>query len=80
MKVFTIHNPDVIVEHCDVLFFFSLLKLNNFKKQNDGKESLFYWVFISFTFSMLSQKSPTFCPTHSPTHPLPLLGPGVTLY
>ena len=34
------------------------------------------WVFISFTFPMLSQKSLT----HSPTHPLPLLGPVVPLY
>jgi hypothetical protein len=34
---------------------------------------LFYWVFISFTFPMLSQKSHTRSPTHSPTHPLPLL-------
>jgi hypothetical protein len=30
----------------------------------------FKWVFISFTFPMLSQKSPTCSPTHSPTHPL----------
>jgi hypothetical protein len=37
---------------------------------------VFYWVFISFTFPMLSQKSPT----RSPTHPLPLLGPVVPLY
>ena len=36
----------------------------------------FNWVFISFTFPILSQKSPT----RSPTHPLPLLGPGVPLY
>jgi hypothetical protein len=36
----------------------------------------FYWVFISFTFPMLSRKSPT----RSPTHPLPLLGPVVPLY
>jgi hypothetical protein len=35
---------------------------------------IFYGVFISFTFLMLSQKSPTRYPTHSPTHPLPLLG------
>jgi hypothetical protein len=38
------------------------------------------WVFISFTFPMLSQKSLTYFPTHSPTHPLPLLGDGVPLY
>jgi small-conductance mechanosensitive channel len=41
---------------------------------------IFYWVFISFTFPMLSQKSPTRSPAHSPTHPLPLLGPGIPLY
>jgi hypothetical protein len=41
---------------------------------------LFYWVFISFTFPMLSQKSPTHSPTNSPTHPLLLLGPVVPLY
>jgi hypothetical protein len=41
---------------------------------------LFYWVFISFTFTMLSQKSPTRSPTHSPTYPLPLLGLGIPLY
>jgi hypothetical protein len=29
---------------------------------------------------MLPQKSPTRFPTHSPTHPLPLLGPGGPLY
>jgi hypothetical protein len=40
----------------------------------------FYWVFISFTFPMLSQKSPTRSPSHSPTHPLPLLGPVIPLY
>jgi hypothetical protein len=34
-------------------------------------------VFISFTFPMLSQKSPKHTP---PTHPHPLLGPGVPLY
>jgi hypothetical protein len=41
---------------------------------------LFYWVFISFTFPMLSQKYPTCSPTHSPTHPLPLLSPVIPLY
>ena len=40
----------------------------------------FNWVFISFTFPILSQKSPTRSPTHSPTHQLPLLGPGIPLY
>jgi hypothetical protein len=29
---------------------------------------------------MLSQKSPTPSHTHAPTHPLPLLGPGIPLY
>jgi hypothetical protein len=33
--------------------------------------------FLSFTFPMLSQKSPTPSPTHSPTHPLLLLDLGV---
>jgi hypothetical protein len=40
----------------------------------------YYWVFISFTFPMLSQKSPTPSLTHSPTHPLPPLDPGIPLY
>jgi hypothetical protein len=40
----------------------------------------YYWVFISFTFPMLSQKSPTPSHTHSPTHPLPPLDLGVPLY
>jgi hypothetical protein len=48
------------------LFFFFFFFLN--------------WVFISFSFPVLSQKSPTRSPTHSPTLPLPLLGPGVPLY
>jgi hypothetical protein len=29
---------------------------------------------------MLSQKSPTCSPTYCPTHPLPLLGPGIPLF
>jgi hypothetical protein len=34
----------------------------------------FYYVFSSFTFPMLSQKSPTpSLPPHSPTHPFPFL-------
>ena len=37
----------------------------------------FNWVFISFTFPMLSQKSPTCSPAH---HPLPLLGPGTVFW
>jgi subtilase family serine protease len=36
----------------------------------------FYLVFSTFTFPMLSQCPPS----HSPTHPLPLFGPGVPLY
>jgi hypothetical protein len=47
---------------------------------NVGYLHIFGRVFISFTFPMLSQKSPTRSPTHSPTHPLLLLGPGIPLY
>jgi hypothetical protein len=39
--------------------------------------NFFYYVFSSFTSPVLSQKSP---PTHSPTHPLPLPGPGIPLH
>jgi hypothetical protein len=35
-----------------------------------------YFIYISNAI----QKSPTGSPTNSPTHPLPLLGPGVPLY
>jgi quinol-cytochrome oxidoreductase complex cytochrome b subunit len=42
--------------------------------------SIFYYVFSSFTFPMLYQKSPIPTHSHSPTHPLPLFGPGVPLY
>ena len=42
--------------------------------------SIFYQVFSSFTFLMLYQKSPIPTHPHSPTHPLPLFGPGVPLY
>ena len=38
--------------------------------------NIFYYVFSSITFPMLSQKSPP----HSPTHPFPFFGPGVPLY
>jgi hypothetical protein len=41
--------------------------------------TIFYYVFSSITFPMLSLKSPIPSP-HSPTHPLPLFGPGVPLY
>jgi hypothetical protein len=45
------------------------------------QKSLFFFnkVFSSFTFPMLSQKSPIPTP-NSPNHPLPLFGPGVPLY
>jgi hypothetical protein len=49
-------------------------------RQLDEYWHFFNWVFISFTFPMLSQKSLTRSRTHSPTHPLPLLGPGIPLY
>jgi hypothetical protein len=37
---------------------------------------LFYYIFSSTTFP----KFPPYPPTHSPTHPFPLFGPGVPLY
>jgi hypothetical protein len=41
--------------------------------------NIFYYIFSSITFPMLSQKSPI--PSHlPPTHPLPLFGPGIPLY
>jgi hypothetical protein len=40
----------------------------------------FYYVFSSITFPMLSQKSPTSSPPHSPNLPFPFFGPGVLLY
>jgi hypothetical protein len=41
--------------------------------------NIFYYIFSSITFPMLSQKS-RIPPPHFPTHPLPLFGPGVPLY
>jgi hypothetical protein len=40
---------------------------------------LFYCIFSSFTFQMLSPKSPITPHPHPPTQ-LPLLGPGFPLY
>ena len=42
--------------------------------------SLFFIGYLFHLFPMLSQKSPKRFPTHSPTHLLPPLRPGVPLY
>jgi hypothetical protein len=42
-------------------------------------KNIYYYVFSSITFRMLSQKSPIPSP-HFPTYPFPFFGPGIPLY
>jgi hypothetical protein len=63
LKVLRINSEDSGEGREEMFFFFFL--------------PIFYWVFTSFIFQMLSRKSPIYPPC-SPTHPLPLLGPGVS--
>jgi hypothetical protein len=62
--VFSKDNFGVLVFFISVMLFFFL--------------NIFYYVFSSITFPMLSQKSPI--PPHFPTHPFPFYGPDVPLY
>jgi hypothetical protein len=56
------------------------MKLENLNEMDEFLFfNIFYYVFSSIIFPMLSQKSPIPSP-HSPTHPFPLFGPGIPLY
>ena len=71
-------------DHVKVSLFEDMIVYeNNPEKFHQGTPflKLFFVLFSSSTFQMLSQKSPI--PSSQPssrTHPLPLLGPGFSLY
>ena len=83
----TLHCPAKILPHPQLLLLLKISRTQEDPRYIITDEEItkmwyifFNWIFISFTFPMLSQNSPTHSPTHSRTHPLPLLCPGIPLY